>query len=168
MPKADKIKFYAVRSGREGPKIYHTWDQVSSHHILHGARRVSPDRMKCNKNVHLYTCFYINGLFYAVSNRCHVILGPNIEASSQDKKQKNGSDSQQLVCASIIVAVRYLHSKAWNSLSSIPRYLKCTWNRSKSIEQSHEYPCMLPAPSKDATSKEPIARQQLQLPGGAV
>jgi viroplasmin and RNaseH domain-containing protein len=29
MPKATKPKFYAVRVGREGPKTYLTWDEVS-------------------------------------------------------------------------------------------------------------------------------------------
>lgn len=28
MPKASKIKYYAVRIGREGPKIYKSWDEV--------------------------------------------------------------------------------------------------------------------------------------------
>ena len=29
MPKAGRKKYYAVRRGREGPKIYETWDEVS-------------------------------------------------------------------------------------------------------------------------------------------
>lgn len=30
MPKATKKKYYAVRRGREGPRIYETWDEVLS------------------------------------------------------------------------------------------------------------------------------------------
>jgi hypothetical protein len=30
MPKASKKKYYAVRSGREGPKIYDSWEEVSA------------------------------------------------------------------------------------------------------------------------------------------
>jgi hypothetical protein len=31
MPKSSKNKYYAVKLGREGPKIYNTWDEVSAY-----------------------------------------------------------------------------------------------------------------------------------------
>lgn len=35
MPKAAKKKYYAVRRGREGPKIYETWDEVRQNVMFH-------------------------------------------------------------------------------------------------------------------------------------
>lgn len=38
MPKVAKRKYYAVRRGREGPKIYENWDEVFSgiyHYIMY-------------------------------------------------------------------------------------------------------------------------------------
>lgn len=56
MPKASKNKYYAVKLGREGPKIYNTWDEVS------------PSRSD--------TCPYVQTQLLQVQNQCLCPPGP--------------------------------------------------------------------------------------------
>lgn len=96
MPKASKNKYYAVKLGREGPKIYNTWDEVS----VQVNFKLNVDFRSCSKSIHwkckanvsysIFTSAFLRCLDAIWTYRYRVFLGPYTRALYRKSMQRNG------------------------------------------------------------------------------